>query len=190
MIPPIPPNVAAAGLKSAGSITSAAIGRYRPAGVPRTGSSEDRAGAYGRLLDASTRAFNYQYMFRDVRVTGGRGANRLLMSQFPEMWNVSSELLAALHGVRLRGTLPVIAAAETLVRAITRLDMNEDANDTFRALADTVVTTQNAFLDAARTDLAYDTRPWQLLRRRRERKFLKGQQREALEVPGQRSVEP
>ncbi|MEV7817373.1 hypothetical protein AB0P05_43050 [Streptomyces flaveolus] len=49
-------GVAAAGIKVTGSVTSALIGRYRPKGVPRLGSKEDRAEAYRRLLDASTRA--------------------------------------------------------------------------------------------------------------------------------------
>ncbi|MFE5143939.1 hypothetical protein ACFRDV_41040 [Streptomyces fagopyri] len=53
----ISPGTAAAGIKATGSVASALIGRYRPAGVPRLGSNEDRAEAYGRLLDASARSF-------------------------------------------------------------------------------------------------------------------------------------
>lgn len=60
-------DVAAAGIKATGSVTAALIGRYRPAGVPRLGSKEDRAGLYRRLLDASTRSFNYAFQFSHLQ---------------------------------------------------------------------------------------------------------------------------
>ncbi|MEU1123693.1 hypothetical protein ABZ371_08930 [Streptomyces sp. NPDC005899] len=40
-------GVAAAGIRATGSVASALIGRYRPTGIPRLGSKEDRAQAYG-----------------------------------------------------------------------------------------------------------------------------------------------
>ncbi|GGY40832.1 hypothetical protein [Streptomyces djakartensis] len=100
-------GVAAAGVKATGSVTSALIGRYRPTGVPRLGSKEDRAEAYRRLLDASTRSFGYAYQFAHLRREAGRAADKVLLGQLPQLWETTSELMGALHGVRLCGTVPV-----------------------------------------------------------------------------------
>lgn len=162
-------------MKSAGAITSSIIGRYRPAGVPRTGSTEDRADAYRRLLDAATRSFAYAYTNHHMQHEGGRSGRRYVLGQMPQGWEISAEVLAALHGVRLCGTAPVIAAAEDLVNATGDLNFGETDAAVFQAAADNVVTVQKAFLDACRTDLAYNTRWYQIGRRRTERKFLKKQ---------------
>jgi hypothetical protein len=175
MIPLVPPNVAAAGLKSAGSITAAVIGRYRPTGVPRTGSREDRAAAYQRLLDAAVHAHSNVYLFRHMRTEAGRSANKLLEAQIPQAWEATAELMSALMGVRLRGTVMVIAAAETLVSELGDFDMNELNDAAFAKQSELVVEARDAFLDAGRVDLAYDTKPYQVLRRRREKKFLRSQ---------------
>ncbi|MCG0284545.1 hypothetical protein [Streptomyces sp. PSAA01] len=82
-----------------GTVTSALIGRYRPTGVPRLGSKEDRAEAYRRLLDASTRSFNYAYQFAHLKREVGRAAHKLLLGQIPQTWEISSHLIRALHGV-------------------------------------------------------------------------------------------
>lgn len=180
MIWPIPPNIAAASVKSAGSITSAIIGRYRPAGVPRTGSTEDRAAAYQRLLDAVTTAHSTVYQFRHVQQTvGERKSEAALLPHIGRLFDSGAELLAALGAVRLRGTITVIAAAETLVSEVSDLDMNDKDDEHFGAQFRTVVDAQNAFLNAARADLGYDTRWYQVQRRRRERKFLRRQQETA-----------
>lgn len=194
MIPPIPPNLAAAGIKSAGSVTSAAIGRYRPAGVPRTGSTEDRAAAYERLLNAATAAQSTLYLFRRIpkdtsdqraeeaplllralaRQMGKRDGADALVPHLGRILDSGHELIAALGAVRLRGTIAVIAAAENLVNAVSDVETSasdDDFDTAFRA----TVTTYNAFLDAARADLGYDTKPYQVLRRRREKKFLRRQ---------------
>ncbi|MFF3061581.1 hypothetical protein [Streptomyces sp. NPDC057909] len=78
-----------------------------------------------------------------------------------------------LHGVRLCGTVPVIAAAEDLVAATSDLELNEKDGARFQQQAEAVVAAQGAFLDACREDLAYATKRWQLLRRYKERRFLR-----------------
>ena len=168
-------GVAAAGIKATGSVAAALIGRYRPTGVPRLGSKEDRAEAYRRLLDASTRSFNYAFQFSHLQREAGRAAHKLLLGQIPQAWEVSGELISALHGVRLCGTVAVIAAAEDVVAATSDLDLNEKNGDRFQQQADAVVAAQGVFLDACREDLSYATKRWQLVRRYKERRFLRQQ---------------
>jgi len=171
----ISPGVASAGIKATGSMASALIGRYRPTGIPRLGSKEDRAQAYRRLLDASTRSFHYAYQFAHLQREAGRAAHKLLLGQLDQSWEISSELISALHGVRLCGSVQVIAAAETLVAAASDMELDEKNADRFQRQAEAVVAAQAAFLDACREDLAYTARWWQVLRRRKERRFLAGQ---------------
>ncbi|MGW1887774.1 hypothetical protein [Streptomyces sp. NPDC001970] len=171
----ITPSTAAAGVRAVGQITSAAIGSYRPTGVPRLGSKEDRAAAYRRLLDASTRAFSCIYMFGHMRRTSGRAAYKLLIEQMPTMWEANAELLSALNGVRLCGTVQVITAAEELVTAASDMDMAERRARIAQQQADRMVEAQRTFLEACREDLAYTMRWWQVLRKRKERKFLREQ---------------
>lgn len=168
-------GVAAAGIKATGSIASALIGRYRPTGVPRLGSKEDRAEAYRRLLDASTRSFNYAFQFSHLQREVGRAAHKLLLGQLPHAWEVSGELIGALHGVRLCGTVAVIAAAEDLVAATSDLELNEKDGARFQRQAEAVVAAQGVFLDACREDLSYTTKRWQWVRRYKERRFLRQQ---------------
>ncbi|WP_073819569.1 hypothetical protein [Streptomyces sp. CB02261] len=172
---PITSSVATAGIKTAVSPLSALISRYQPAGVPRLGSKEDRAGAYRRLLDASTRAFAYQYQFSNLRREAGWSANKLLVAQMPTMWEISSELISALNGVRLCGSVQVIDAAENLVTAVGDLNMNEKRKARFQLQAEALVTAQKIFLDACREELSYNARWYQILRKRKERRFLRRQ---------------
>ncbi|MEU6332001.1 hypothetical protein ABZ851_32810 [Streptomyces sp. NPDC047049] len=171
----ITPGVAAAGIKATGSVTSALIGRYRPTGVPRLGSKEERREAYVRLLDSSARAFGYGYQMAHLSREAGRAADKLLLGQLPRVWEITSDLIGALNGVQLCGSLPVIAAAEALVTAISDLELNESAAR-FQQQSAAVVAAREAFLDACREDLAYTTRWWQIRRRLGERRFLRRQQ--------------
>ncbi|MCX4231804.1 hypothetical protein [Streptomyces ortus] len=138
---------------------------------------DDDAGqaAYRRLLDASTRVFNYAFQFSHLQREAGRAANKLLLGQIPQAWEVSDELIGALHGVRLCGTVPVIAAAENLVTAVSDLELVEKDSARFQQRADAVVAAQAVFLDACREDLSYATKRWQLVRRYKERHFLREQ---------------
>lgn len=169
------PGIAAAGIKATGSVTAALIGHYRPTGVPRLGSKEDRAQAYRRMLDASTRSFNYTYQFSHMQREAGRASHKLLIGQMPQLWEVTGELISALHGVRLCGTVAVIDSAEALAAATGDLEMNEKDRARFQRQAEVVVTAQGAFLDACRKDLAYVTKWWHLKRRFEERRFRRGQ---------------
>ncbi|MER6696155.1 hypothetical protein ABT289_03095 [Streptomyces fimicarius] len=165
-------GVATAGIKAAGGPLGALIGRYRPSGVPRLGSREDRAGAYNRMLDASTRTLAYSYQFANLRREAGRASYKLLTAQIPVMWEISSDLISALNGVRLCGSVQVIDAAEKLVTAAGNLDLNERKGDRFQIQAEAVVAAQKTFLDTCREELAYNARWYQLLRKRKERRFL------------------
>ncbi|MFD9789142.1 hypothetical protein ACFWYX_35110 [[Kitasatospora] papulosa] len=168
------PGLAGAGIKATGSLTAALIGRYRPTGVPRLGSKEDRAQAYRRMLDASTRSFNYAYQFSHLQREAGRPAHKLLLGQLPQMWEVTSELISALHGVRLCGTVAVIYAAERLATATNNLELNEKDGARFQQQAEAVVAAQATFLDACREDLAYVTQWWQVPRLLKEWRFRRG----------------
>ncbi|MER7914384.1 hypothetical protein [Streptomyces sp. NPDC096068] len=171
----IPTGAAAAGIKATGSVASALIGRYRPAGVPRLGSKEDRAQAYRRMLDASTRSFGYAYQVSHLQREAKWAAHKVLLGQIQQTWEVTSELIGALHGVRLCGTVPVIAAAEDLVAATSDLQLNEKDRARFQEQVEAVVAAQGVFLDTCREDLSYATRWWQLVRRYKERRFLRQQ---------------
>ncbi|MGW3377402.1 hypothetical protein [Streptomyces hydrogenans] len=168
-------SAAAAGMKAAAGPLGALMSRYRPAGVPRLGSKEDRASAYRRLLDASTRAFGYQYQYAHLHREAGRAADKVLMAQIPTMWEIPTELISALNGVRLCGTVQVIDAAEKLVTATSDLDMSEKKKDRFHAQADAIVAAQKVFLDVCREELSYNTRWYQWWRKRKERRYLRSQ---------------
>ncbi|MFE3881784.1 hypothetical protein ACFXPQ_02465 [Streptomyces lydicus] len=81
----IPPDVTAAGLKAPGSVAGGLIGRYRPTGVPRLGSTRgERRGAYVRLLDSSARSFGYAYQVAHLRREASRAADRLPLGQMSQ----------------------------------------------------------------------------------------------------------
>jgi hypothetical protein len=73
-----------------------------------------------------------------------------VLGQLPQLWEMVSELMGALHAVRLSGTVPVIAAAEDLVAVTSNLELNEKNSARFQRQADVVVAAQGAFLDACR----------------------------------------
>ncbi|MQS06065.1 hypothetical protein [Streptomyces alkaliphilus] len=108
------PAVAAAGIRATGQVAAAPIGRYRPTGVPRVGSKEDRAQAY-RLPAAANRPFAHAYLASHPRRDAGWAAHKVLLGRLSRVWETGAELIGALHGVRLCGTVKVIAAAQDLV---------------------------------------------------------------------------
>ncbi|MEU0942357.1 hypothetical protein ABZ379_06105 [Streptomyces canus] len=85
------------------------------------------------------------------------------------------EVRAALLGIRLCAPAPVLAAAEGLVAAIPRLYARDTKAtlpvDDFATEHDQCAETKGAFLDVARRDMAYNPRPWQLIRKYKERKY-------------------
>ncbi|MET9122075.1 hypothetical protein [Streptomyces sp. NPDC004528] len=88
-----------------------------------------------------------------------------------------SDLHAALLGMRLCAPAPVLSAAETLMHPIPNsYDRDTDnliPEEEFVDAHHRCGVAKAAFLEAARRDLAYDPRPWQLLRKRREREHRK-----------------
>ncbi|MEU1128137.1 hypothetical protein ABZ371_32270, partial [Streptomyces sp. NPDC005899] len=142
----------------------------------RSGVTFPCSSPYRRLLDAATHSFHYVYQFGHLQREAWRAAHKLLLGQIPQSWQISSELISALHGVRLCGSVQVIAAAETLVAATSDMDLNEKSADRSQQQAQAVVTAQGVFLDACREDLAYTVRWWQLKRRFREWRFTRAGQ--------------
>jgi hypothetical protein len=160
---------------------------YRPIGVPRIGSAEDRVQAYRRYLDAVAqriasglylgglqRAYEEEtnpdraaILERRLDELGLRG--RYLESQ--------TEIRAALMGMRLCAPPLVLDAADALLSAIG-FPNDHDESDTkyFNALGNH----EARFLDVACADLAYGPRWWQFLRKRRERQQRAVAQRRAL----------
>ncbi|MFH8717562.1 hypothetical protein [Streptomyces zaomyceticus] len=90
----------------------------------------------------------------------------------PTMWEISSDLISALNGVLLCGSVQVIDAAEKLVTAVNDLDLSEKKAARFQLQAEAVVSAQKAFLDIYREELSYNARWYQILRKRKERRFL------------------
>lgn len=172
-------------VRAASTVTRAALSRYRPAGVARVGSAEDRAQSYRRFLDAVAHVLDTQILYfyrrRDVEAARGRLWRRTplrLVELRDEAWRnyglAQHEVHAALLGMRLCAPVPVLAAAEDLVAAVprfyqtgTRVTLTEEE---FLAAHDDCTEAKAAYLEAARHDLAYNPRFWQLLRKWRERK--------------------
>lgn len=84
-----------------------------------------------------------------------------------------SAATSALNGGRLCGSVQVIDAAEKLVTAAGDLDLNERKADRFQLQAKAVVAAQKTFLDTFREKLFYNARWYQILRRRKEKRFLR-----------------
>ncbi|WP_260697029.1 hypothetical protein [Streptomyces sp. 130] len=75
-------------------------------------------------MTPSTHSFSYAFRFSHLQRETSR-AHKLLLGQLLQAWEVSGELISALHGVRLRGTMPVMASAEELVAVTSDLELNE-----------------------------------------------------------------
>ncbi|MBT2404577.1 MULTISPECIES: hypothetical protein [unclassified Streptomyces] len=116
-------------VRAAGTITGAALGRYRPVGVIRVGSAEDRAQSYRRFLDAVVYAADaqilYYYRRRDAAAISAirrprlrSRRNHLREQAWRHYTQAQIEVHAALLGVRLSAPTPVLAAAEHLVASI------------------------------------------------------------------------
>ncbi|MGP3691119.1 hypothetical protein ACTVZO_41710 [Streptomyces sp. IBSNAI002] len=177
--------LAPAVVRAAGTIAGAALGRYRPVGVVRVGSAEDRAQSYRRFLDAVVHASDaqilYYYRRRDAEaVRGIRPRLRLRRIHLREVaWRqytqAQIEVHAALLGIRLCAPAPVLTAAEDLVASIPRFyrpgTRHTLPEQEYLTAHDQCTAAQAVFLEAARRDLDYHPRPWQLLRKRRERKY-------------------
>ncbi|MFE5074955.1 hypothetical protein [Streptomyces halstedii] len=125
------------------------------------------------MLDASTRSFASSYQFANLRREAGRASYKLLTAQLPAMWEISSDLISALNGVRLCGSVQVVDAAEKLVTAAGDLDLDERKADRFQLKAEAVVAAQKTFLDTCREELSHNARWYQLLRKRKDKRFFR-----------------
>ncbi|MGW4675917.1 hypothetical protein [Streptomyces sp. NPDC004324] len=172
-----------AALRASGTITKAVLGRYRPVGVARVGSAEDRAHTYHRFLDGIAHAVDAQvlYFYRLHELVNSDEATNRQVEYRDEAWRryaeARSDLHAALLGMRLCAPTPVLSAAETLMHSIPNsYDRDTDnliPEEEFVDAHNRCGVAKAAFLEVARRDLAYDPRPWQLLRKRREREHRK-----------------
>ncbi|MGW3926483.1 hypothetical protein ACWECC_00055 [Streptomyces microflavus] len=178
--------LAPAAIRAAGAVTKAALNRYRPVGVARVGSAEDRAQSYRRFLDAIAHVIDTQILYfyrrRDAEAPLGRRQRRLraqLVELRDEAWRnytqAQHEVHAALLGIRLCAPIPVLATAENLIEALPRFYQPGThvtlAEENFLSTHDECAEVKASFLEAARHDLAYNPRFWQLLRKWRERKY-------------------
>ncbi|MFF3036475.1 hypothetical protein ACFVS7_36380 [Streptomyces rubiginosohelvolus] len=74
---------------------------------------------------------------------------------------------------RAASSVQVIDAAEKLVTAAGSLDLNERKADRFQLQAEAVIAAQKTFLDTCREELSYNARWYQILRKRKEKRFLR-----------------
>lgn len=166
-----------ASIKAAGSVASALINRYRPVGVARTGSPEDRAQAYRRFMDATTANMLPSHWIRQLHSSGVGSKDELVSHLLARQSEANIELICALDGVRLCAPEYVIAKAEDLMRAWAG---NSDLDsEQFATAMQAATNARIAFLNAARHDLDYNPKWWQFLARRKERAFLKRQKAQA-----------
>ncbi|MGH3584705.1 MAG: hypothetical protein ACRDQ0_00110 [Pseudonocardia sp.] len=170
------PTIGAAGIKAAGSVTSALLNRYRPIGVARTGSPEDRAQSYRRFLDAVTANTLPSYWVRNLHESGYGSKDGLVSHLLERQADANVELTCALDGIRLCAPDYVIKRAEELMQIWA--PNAEASKEEFPQVLQAATTARVAFLDAARHDLDYNPKSWHVLTRWKERQYLKRQGRQ------------
>ncbi|MFJ2279200.1 hypothetical protein ACIOEZ_34190 [Streptomyces sp. NPDC087866] len=168
------PTIGSAGIKATGSITRALLNRYRPAGVARTGSPEDRAQVYRRFLDAITANTLPTHWVRNLHEQGYGSKDELVAHLLTRQVDANIEMLCALDGVRLCAPEYVIKKAEE-VAAVWAPNTETEQQD-FPALLQATTSARMAFLDVARHDLNYEPKKWNMLARWKERRYLKKSQ--------------
>lgn len=150
------------------------FGRYRPVGVARVGSAEDRVQAYRRFLDAAQQCGSTAIWY------AGMAPVLIKSYQVGEPWarelsfrlmESKNEMASALDAVRLCGPNYVIAAAENVGKALLDPGIGDVPEQLEKGMAPYRIAIHN-FLEAARKDLAHNPRWWQFLWKRKERRFL------------------
>ncbi|MFJ8745766.1 hypothetical protein ACIRL2_41215 [Embleya sp. NPDC127516] len=135
---------------------------FAPTTVIKVGLREERREAYMRLLDALMDAMTA------TGFVNGLAAHRMKESRteqhLSELLQAGNDVVRTLAGVRPVGSVPVISAAETAAEAIAELGATLGTNGYTSASAN-AAKTQEALIDACRTDLSYRGRWWQLRRR-------------------------
>lgn len=183
----ITPTTTAAGVRAVGSLGAALVGKYRPIGVPRVGSAEDRAEAYRTFLDAMARAAQDSYMFTDAirnkTVAAAMGSDhRALLSH---MMAGVNDVMVGLGRVQLCGPPDVVAAAEDMIDALTAAADRERQREAAQGFA-RLRTAREVYLEACRRDLSYDPAWWNLWRKWKNRRYLKAQAARARAEAGER----
>ncbi|MFF2399127.1 hypothetical protein [Streptomyces goshikiensis] len=156
--------------RSIGKIGAAAVSRYRPVGVARVGSSEDRAQAYRRFLDAEAH-HRLALGFSEALAGATDGTHPLSLEVSRDLMATGAELVCALQGVQLCAPDYVIKAAQDVVAALSARGKEGTA-----PYPDSVV----ALLNAARHDLDYNPKRWQFWKKWKGVNFTK--QKPALRV--------
>ncbi|MFD6153546.1 hypothetical protein [Streptomyces sp. NPDC060243] len=156
-----PSALGVAAIRSIGKAGSAAISRYKPLGVARVGSPEDRAQAYRRMLEA---AAHYQLAQTFVSATSSvsNSQHPLSVDTIRDLMTTGSELVTATLGVQLCAPEYVIDAAQKVCDA---LQQDEESRKGAYHHA------QKAFLNAARYDLNYNPKRWEFWKKRKARRF-------------------
>ncbi|MYU52089.1 MULTISPECIES: hypothetical protein [Streptomyces] len=173
--------IAPAAVRASGSIASAIFGRNRSVGVARIGSAEDRAQAYHRFMEAAQLCTStmFEYFMRRREATHPSPLRQPLWRIYrhwcaeqarTRMFQAYAELQAAFMGIHLCAPPLVREAAQNVMDVLPRFEERPD--DYMSVFADHAMG-QTEFLLAARHDLAYNPKPWQFLRKRRERQYLK-----------------
>lgn len=151
------------------------FGRYRPVGVARVGSAEDRVQAYRRFLDAAQQCGSTAIWYAGMTPVAAKNYQvgepwaRELFFRLMESMN---EMASAVAAVRLCGPDYVIAAAESVGEALPDPAIGDVPEQLEKGIEPYRIAIKE-FLDAARHDLAYNPRWWQFLRKRRERRFFR-----------------
>ncbi|MFJ9055774.1 hypothetical protein [Streptomyces sp. NPDC102409] len=155
-----PTTIGVAAARAVGQLGAAAVSRYKPVGVARIGSPEDRAQHYRRLLDASAQHRLAVEFFAASQLGGDK--HPLYLESLRHMMATGSELVCAVHGVQLCAPEYVISAAQKVADAVQV--RGDEAWETYRQC-------QVAFLNAARHDLDYNPKRWQFWKRRKAKSF-------------------
>ncbi|WP_406152690.1 hypothetical protein OH797_19365 [Streptomyces anulatus] len=156
-----PSTLGLAAARSIGKIGSAVISRYKPEGVARVGSPEDRAQAYKRLLDATVH-HRLNRSYADVMTETTDPKHPLFIEAVRELMASGAEMSCAMAGVQLCAPAYVIAAAQAAID--TALSDTQKGAEGYKDA-------QVAFLNAARHDLDYNPKRWQVWKKRKARKF-------------------
>ncbi|MFF7590309.1 hypothetical protein ACFZCK_22730 [Kitasatospora purpeofusca] len=137
-------------------VVRAVTNRRRPYGVVRLGSPEDRAYAYRRFLEASV-----QVEFTFVQYRFGPENETLAAALHDKYVDACAELKCASFDLRLCAPFQMGLYAEKVLRtAPDAHGLGRLGADDFKEAQHLLVGAQEAFLEAARVDLAYIPRWW------------------------------
>ncbi|MEV6400817.1 hypothetical protein AB0M39_39600 [Streptomyces sp. NPDC051907] len=166
-------GAATAGVRAVGSVTTALIGRYRPVGVVRVGSPEDRSQTYRRFIEAAAR-FGLNAAWAASAREQPKSEEPFFKVVLPALRASGNELVCALFELRLCAPVYVIGAAEKLAAAASALG---GTGEEFKQANAAYGQAENAFLEVARHDLNYHPKWWQPWRRQKEKTFRRKQEK-------------